>query len=114
MARALVRALPHVAAALLSAPALAMSPASSLDEAVHGRIREAFCPKPAGAAAAAASATTPLEPARVFDNLYFVGDHGTSAWALTTRGGIVLLDAGFQNNVEGTIVGGMKKLGLNP
>ncbi|MEP7314309.1 MAG: MBL fold metallo-hydrolase, partial [Pseudomonadota bacterium] len=55
-----------------------------------------------------------IEPARVFDNLYFVGDRSTSAWALTTDKGIILLDAGFHHNVESTIVTGMKKLGLNP
>jgi metallo-beta-lactamase class B len=50
----------------------------------------------------------------VFDNLYFVGDRATSAWALTTSSGIILLDAGFHHNVEGTIIAGMKKLGLDP
>src|SRR5690606_40457662 len=44
----------------------------------------------------------------------FVGDASTSAWALTTREGIILIDAGFQHNVEGTIVGGLRKLGLKP
>jgi metallo-beta-lactamase class B len=95
----------------------AAAAAPSLDAAVHASIREAFCPKPA---AAGAPSSTPapvapeVEPARVFDNLYFVGDRSTSAWALTTREGIILLDAGFQHNVEGTIVGGLRKLGLKP
>lgn len=98
--------------ALLIAPTFSLAAQPSLDEAVHESIRQAFCPKPAETAAAAPA--TPVEPARVFDNLYFVGDQSTSAWALTTREGIVLLDAGFHHNVEGTIVGGMKKLGLKP
>ena len=103
-----------VASLVLTIPVLGMAAAPSTNEAVHASIREAFCPKPAGAPAAAATPATPLEPARVFDNLYFVGDQSTSAWALTTREGIILLDAGFHHNVEGTIVGGMKKLGLKP
>lgn len=116
MARPRLRHLPRAVATLvLAAPSLAMAAAPSTNEAVHESIRQAFCPKPAGAAAApAASPAAPVEPARVFDNLYFVGDQSTSAWALTTREGIVLLDAGFHHNVEGTIVGGMKKLGLKP
>ena len=105
------------ARAMLLGPALALAAAPSLDEAVHASIREAFCPKPAVAGPPAASPVTAApvaEPARVFDNLYFVGDASTSAWALTTSEGIILLDAGFQHNVEGTIVGGLRKLGLKP
>lgn len=103
------------ALACLSVPAVGIAAAPSLDRAVHDSIREAFCPKPAGAPAAAAPTNnSPVEPARVFDNLYFVGDRGTSAWALTSSEGIILLDAGFQNNVESTILAGMRKLGLNP
>jgi hypothetical protein len=69
------------AVALLAGPALAMAAAPSLDAAVHASIRDAFCPKPAAAGAAAATpALAPaVEPARVFDNLYFVGDRSTSA-----------------------------------
>jgi metallo-beta-lactamase class B len=92
--------------------------APDLTSQVHAGIRTAFCPAPAGTAPAAASAPqTPdlrITPTRVFDNVYFVGDRATSAWALTTSAGIILLDAGFHHNVEGTIVAGMKTLGLDP
>ena len=54
------------------------------------------------------------EPARVFDNLYFVGGRVHSAWALTTSDGIILLDTVFPYNSEELIVGGMQKLGLDP
>src|SRR5690606_5086607 len=105
MLKQLVRA---AVAAFLSMPALTSAAAPSLDTAVHDSIREAFCPKPAGTGPAAPQQSAePVEPARVFDNLYFVGDRSTSAWALTTSEGIILLDAGFQHNVEGTIVGGL-------
>jgi metallo-beta-lactamase class B len=54
------------------------------------------------------------EPVKVFDNLYFVGMTEYSAWAITTSQGIIVLDAIFDYSVEDEIVGGLKKLGLNP
>jgi metallo-beta-lactamase class B len=54
------------------------------------------------------------EPAKVFDNLYFVGSKIHSSWALTTSQGIIVLDTLFTYNSEDEIVGGLKKLGLNP
>jgi len=53
-------------------------------------------------------------PAKVFDNLYFVGGKIHSSWALTTRDGIILIDTIYPYNSEELIVGGMKKLGLDP
>ena len=54
------------------------------------------------------------EPARVFDNLYFVGGKIHSSWALTTREGIILIDTIYPYNSEELIIGGMRKLGLDP
>ena len=54
------------------------------------------------------------EPAKVFDNLYFVGGKVHSSWALTTREGIILIDTIYPYNSEELIVGGMRKLGLDP
>jgi metallo-beta-lactamase class B len=54
------------------------------------------------------------EPAKVFDNLYFVGGKLHSAWALTTPEGIILIDTIYPYNSEELIIGGMKKLGLDP
>ena len=54
------------------------------------------------------------DPAKVFDNLYFVGGRVHSAWALTTREGIILLDTLYPYNSEELIIGGMKKVGLDP
>ncbi len=59
-------------------------------------------------------ATWYAEPAKVFDNLYFVGTKVHSAWALTTSDGIILIDTLFAYANEDEIVGGLKKLGLNP
>jgi len=54
------------------------------------------------------------EPARVFDNLYFVGGKLHSSWALITIEGIILSDTIFPYNSEELIVGGLRTLGLDP
>src|SRR6266851_3759565 len=54
------------------------------------------------------------EPAKVFDNLYFVGSKIHNSWALTTSEGIIVLDTLFTYNSEEEIVGGLKKLGRDP
>ena len=54
------------------------------------------------------------EPAKVFDNFYFVGGRVHSAWALTTKAGIILFDTIYPYNSEELIIGGMKKVGLDP
>ena len=54
------------------------------------------------------------EPAKVFDNLYFVGGKLHSSWALTTKEGIILIDTIYPYNSEELIIGGMRKLGLDP
>jgi metallo-beta-lactamase class B len=59
-------------------------------------------------------ATWFTEPAKVFDNLYFVGTKFHSAWALTGRDGIVLIDTLYDYASEEAIVGGLRKLGLDP
>jgi metallo-beta-lactamase class B len=59
-------------------------------------------------------ATWYTEPAKVFDNLYFVGTKIHSSWALTTSEGIILIDTLYDYASEEAIVGGLKKLGLDP
>ena len=54
------------------------------------------------------------EPAKVFDNLYFVGQTEYSAWAVVTSAGIIIIDTIFDYSVEDEVVGGLKKLGLDP
>jgi metallo-beta-lactamase class B len=68
----------------------------------------------ANPASAPARATWYAEPAKVFDNLYFVGGKVHSAWALTTSDGIILIDTIYPYNSEELIVGGLQKLGLDP
>jgi metallo-beta-lactamase class B len=65
-------------------------------------------------AAVPARETWHVEPQKVFDNLYFVGEKEFSAWAITTSQGIIVLDAIFDYSVEEQVVGGLRKLGLDP
>jgi metallo-beta-lactamase class B len=65
------------------------------------------------------SATPPrenwfAEPAKVYDNLYFVGGKIHTSWALTTSEGIIIIDTIYPYNSEELIIGGLKKLGLDP
>ena len=54
-----------------------------------------------------------IEPAKVFDNFYFVGSKIHNAWALTNNEGIIILDTLYTYNSEEEILGGLKKLGLD-
>jgi metallo-beta-lactamase class B len=56
-----------------------------------------------------------LPPMQVTDELYFLGSRWTTAWALKTSAGIVIIDAmDNADEAEHYIEGGLRKLGLNP
>lgn len=55
-----------------------------------------------------------LEPKKAFDDLYWMGTASRSTWALTTSDGIILYDTQSVYDAEDIIVGGLKKLGLDP
>jgi metallo-beta-lactamase class B len=67
----------------------------------------------AGNARAQNNAAPDLEPVRLFDNVYAVGNSETSVYALTSSEGIVLLDAGFENKAE-ALDAQLRKLNLDP
>ena len=54
------------------------------------------------------------EPAKVFDDLYFVGTQDRSAWVLPTSDGLILIDTTFEYEAEPVILGGLRKLGFDP
>ena len=110
----------------IDAHVLAAQKAAGLDFA--GTL-DVLCIQPAdgsdpGATARAANAGKPravpareswyAEPGKVFDNVYFVGTKINSAWAIKTSAGIILLDTMYNYAAETEIVGGLKKLGLDP
>ena len=53
------------------------------------------------------------EPAKVADNLYFVGTKIHSAWAIVGSQGIIILEALFDYAAKDEILEGLKKLGLD-
>jgi metallo-beta-lactamase class B len=56
----------------------------------------------------------PLEPTRLFDNLYVAGNSETVVHAITTSDGIILIDSGFADEVETILLPGLNTLGLDP
>src|SRR5687767_14798243 len=54
------------------------------------------------------------EPMKVFDNLYFIGQKAVTTWALVTSAGIVLIDAGYGDRFDDTLLAGLAKVGLDP
>ena len=54
------------------------------------------------------------EPMKLFDNLYFIGTKSVATFAITTTEGIILIDAGYPDQAESTLIAGMKKVGLDP
>jgi len=61
------------------------------------------------------AAESPLmEPVQLFDNLYAFGRSRTVVYALTTDDGIILIDAGYPDQVESVLLPGLSQLGLDP
>ena len=54
------------------------------------------------------------DPARVFDNLYFIGTKEHSSWAVQTSEGLIVIDALFDYAVKDEVVDGLRALGVNP
>ncbi|MFN7983027.1 MAG: MBL fold metallo-hydrolase [Vicinamibacterales bacterium] len=55
-----------------------------------------------------------VEPAKVADNLYFVGEKEHHSWALVGSEGIILIEALFDYMTADEVIGGMRKFGLDP
>ena len=55
-----------------------------------------------------------LVPTRVFDHLYALGRTSTVVWAITTSEGIILIDAGYPDQLESVLLPGLRRLGLDP
>jgi metallo-beta-lactamase class B len=56
----------------------------------------------------------PIAPTRVFENLYAIGRTSTVVWAVTTPDGILLIDAGYPDQLESVLLPGLRALGLDP
>jgi metallo-beta-lactamase class B len=54
-----------------------------------------------------------VEPAKVADNLYFLGEKAHHSWAIVGSEGIILIEALYDYMVADAVAGGMRKLGLD-
>ena len=71
-------------------------------------------PEPAASARALPPRETwHVEPAKVGDNFYFIGEKAHHSWALVGSDGIILIEALFDYMTADEVVGGMRKLGLD-
>src|SRR6476659_10226977 len=67
----------------------------------------------AGNARGNSPAAPELEPVKLFDNVYAVGNSEATVYAIVTPQGIILIDSGYADRVE-TVVAGLKTMGLDP
>jgi metallo-beta-lactamase class B len=71
-------------------------------------------PAPVSSADPPPTAQWHVEPMKVFDNLYYLGQSEYTAWAITTSAGLIVTDPLFEYSVEDEVVNGLTKLGLDP
>jgi metallo-beta-lactamase class B len=55
-----------------------------------------------------------IEPARIFDNVYVIGDQGTVAYVIQTSGGLLMIDSLSPGDTQTKLLPGFQKLGLDP
>jgi metallo-beta-lactamase class B len=55
-----------------------------------------------------------MQPKQAFDDAYWMGTESVSAWLLTSDDGYILYDTADVYDAEDVLIGGMKKLGLEP
>src|SRR3989449_10651233 len=70
-------------------------------------------PAPTASAGPPARQTWYAEPAKVADNLYFLGTKIHSAWAIVGSEGTIILEALYDYAAQDEIFGGMRKLGID-
>jgi metallo-beta-lactamase class B len=55
-----------------------------------------------------------ISPTRLFDNLYVLGSVGTAVYVVRTSEGLILIDAGYPEQIDSVLIPGLKALGLDP
>src|SRR5258708_8927900 len=69
-----------------------------------------FCEAPR-----ANSANDPvIAPAKIFDNVYVIGNAGTVVYVIQTSDGLLMIDSLGANQVDTQLLPGLQKLGLDP
>lgn len=56
----------------------------------------------------------PIEPTRIFDDVYAIGDQGTVAYVIRTTDGLLMIDSLSPGDTETKLLAGFRKLGLDP
>src|SRR5580698_4494931 len=108
------------AIALLAVPAMAQDVAA-IQNHIDNATRIAGTQWAAAASYFCAESSMPnrptdpaIAPTRLFDNLSVVGSVGTAVYVLRTTLGLVLIDAGYPEQIDTVLLPGLKALGLDP
>ncbi len=56
----------------------------------------------------------PIEPTKIFDNVYVIGDQGTVAYVIRTSEGLLMIDSLSPGDTQTKLLPGFQKLGLDP
>lgn len=56
----------------------------------------------------------PIDPAKIFDNVYVIGNQGTVVYVIETSDGLLMIDSLAANQVDSQLLPGFQKLGLDP
>jgi metallo-beta-lactamase class B len=56
----------------------------------------------------------PIAPTKIFDNVYAIGNSGTTVYVVRTSAGLLMIDALSANQVDSQLLPGFKTLGLDP
>jgi metallo-beta-lactamase class B len=56
----------------------------------------------------------PIEPTKIFDNVYVIGNQGTVAYVIDTSDGLLMIDSLQADQTETQLLPGFQKLGLDP
>jgi metallo-beta-lactamase class B len=113
-----------LAAGVLSAQAPPTAPAKPDSDAVKALIGKAkkvggprwaeeahfFCEAPR----ANSPSDLPIEPSKIFDNVYVIGDQGTVAYVIRTSDGLLMIDSLSPGDTETKLLPGFQKLELDP
>jgi len=55
-----------------------------------------------------------IAPTKIFDNVYAIGNSGTTVYVIQTSAGLLMIDSLGANQVESQLLPGLKALGLDP
>ena len=55
-----------------------------------------------------------IQPTKIFDDVYAIGNSGTTVYVIQTSAGLLMIDALGANQVDSQLLPGFQKLGLDP